>query len=190
MLVPDIAVVPRPASATVLPGGPFVLTAGTAVLVDPQPELVTVAVLAADLIGRLVDGPVEVRHHEPGAVGVIRLRLSDQLPAGEEAYRLVVGRSGVLVEARTPAGLVHGIVTLRQLAVPAPEGALHVPAVRVEDAPGTPGGACRWTSPGTSSGWPTCKLVVGLLAHYKLNVLHLHLSDDQGWRLEIPRVRC
>ncbi|MGN8244890.1 beta-N-acetylhexosaminidase [Cellulomonas soli] len=184
--MPEIAVVPRPVSATALPGGPFVIAPGTPVLVDPSAELVTVAVLAADLVGRLIDGPVEVRHHESGVVGAIRLRLSETLPAGDEAYRVVVGRSGVLVEARTAAGLVHGVVTVRQLARHATDGTVQVPAVHVEDAP-------RYAWRGLSLdlarhffGPAELRLVVGLLAHYKLNVLHLHLTDDQGWRLEIP----
>lgn len=184
--MPEIAVVPRPVSSTVLPEGPFVLAPSTPVLVDPRPELVTVAVLAADLLGRIVEGTVEVRYGDDGSDHAVRLRLTESLPAGDEAYRVVVRPDRALIEARTPHGLVHGLITLRQLVQHAADGTVHVPSVRVEDAP-------RYAWRGLSVdlarhffGLAELKLVVGLLAHYKLNVLHLHLTDDQGWRLQIP----
>ncbi|NYI59674.1 beta-N-acetylhexosaminidase [Cellulomonas soli] len=184
--MPEIAVVPRPVSLVPSPEAPFVVAPDTPLLVDPRPELITVAVLAADLLGRVIGDAIEVRYGDDGSDGAIRLRLTEALPGGDEAYRLVVGPGRVLVEARTATGLVHGVVTLRQLVRHAPDGTVSVPAVRIEDVP-------RYAWRGLSLdvarhffGLDDLKLVVGLLAHYKLNVLHLHLTDDQGWRLEMP----
>lgn len=164
---------------------PFVLTEATTVVVDSRPDLIGIAVLAADLLGRLGGRAVEVRYAESGATDIVRLRLVESLPLGDEAYRLVARNGRIDLEARTGAGLVRALVTLRQLIVSAPGGVLRVPAVRIEDAPryawrGLSVDVARHFLPVSD-----LKVVVGLMSHYKLNVLHLHLTDDQGWRLHV-----
>jgi len=179
-----VPVVPQPAFLESTGDAPFVLTDATVVVVDDRPDLIAIAVLAADLLGRVSSRSVAVRYTESDAADVVRLRLVASLP-GDEAYRLVSGPARVDLEARTPAGLVHAIVTLRQLLSTAPDGTLQVPAVRIEDAP-------RYAWRGLSLdvarhfvATQDLKVVIGLMAHYKLNVLHLHLTDDQGWRLHV-----
>lgn len=187
--MPDaIAVIPQPALLEQTGGAPFVLTEATTVVVDSRPDLIGIAVLAADLLGRVGGRSVEVRYAENSpsdASGVVRLRLVESLPPGDEAYRVVAREGRITLEARTPTGLVRAIVTLRQLIAPAPDGAVQVPAVRIEDAP-------RYSWRGLSVDVARhflpvrdLKVVIGLLAHYKLNVLHLHLTDDQGWRIHV-----
>jgi hexosaminidase len=187
--VPDaIAVIPQPALLERTSDAPFVLTESTTVVVDGRPDLIGIAVLAADLLGRVGGRAVEVRYaesSESSASGVVRLRLVESLPPGDEAYRLTSRNGRVDLEARTPTGLVRAIVTLRQLIVSAPGGVLRVPAVRIEDAPrygwrGLSVDVARHFLPVRD-----LKVVIGLMAHYKLNVLHLHLTDDQGWRLHL-----
>ncbi|WP_029289958.1 beta-N-acetylhexosaminidase [Cellulomonas sp. HZM] len=184
--MPDIAIVPRPASVEELEGGPFLVDGSTAVVVEQRPELIQVAVLSADLLGRVAGKPVQVRYDDVEGPGAVRLLLDDAAPEGDEAYSLVVTSDGVTARAREVAGLVHAVVSLRQLmACNGDEGA-SVPAVRIEDAP-------RFAWRGLSLdvarhffGVEDVKVVIGLMKHYKLNVLHLHLSDDQGWRLHVP----
>jgi hexosaminidase len=184
--VPDLALVPRPRSVEVHDTPPFVLDQATTVVIEPRPELIQVAVLAADLLGRVAEQAVQVRYRDSGERGVVLLRLTDDLPAGEEAYRLVVTAVRVDVEARTTAGLMRAIVTLRQLLARERAGFTYAPAVRIEDAPrygwrGLSIDVARHFLPVED-----LKVVIGVMAHYKLNVLHLHLTDDQGWRLHIP----
>jgi len=185
--VPDVlAVVPQPAVLERTGDAPFLFTEATTVVVDGRPDLIGIAVLAADLLGRVSGRAVEVRYSEAGASDIVRLRLVESLPAGDEAYRVVARNGRVDLEARTPAGLVRAIVTLRQLIVTAPGGVLRVPAVRIEDWPRY---AWRGLSIDVARHFVTVgdlKVIIGLLAHYKLNVLHLHLTDDQGWRLHVP----
>ena len=184
--MPQIALVPRPRSVEVLDGAPFVLDQSTTVVVEPRPELIQVAVLAADLLGRVGDQAVQVRYRDSGERGVVMLRIDDQLPGGDEAYRLVVRADRVDLEARSIAGLVHGIITLRQLLTTDRQRVTSAPAIRVEDAPRY---AWRGLSIDVARHFfrvDDLKVVIGLMAHYKLNVLHLHLTDDQGWRLQIP----
>ncbi|MEV5146084.1 beta-N-acetylhexosaminidase [Streptomyces sp. NPDC052727] len=123
----------------------------------------------------------------------VRLLLDDTLEP--EAYRLSAADRGVEIRGGGPAGVFWGAQTLRQLLGPdafrrapvRPDAALGVPHQVIEDAP--------------RFGWRGLLLDVArhfmpkegvlryldLMAAHKLNVLHLHLTDDQGWRIEIKR---
>ncbi|MFD3697227.1 beta-N-acetylhexosaminidase [Streptomyces sp. NPDC058646] len=130
----------------------------------------------------------------PGGTADVRLRL-DPDPAGSpEAYALTVDATGVELTAAGEAGLFWATQTLRQLLgpgayrrAPLPGRAWSLPYAEITDAP--------------RFGWRGLMLDVArhfmpkdgvlryidLLAAHKLNVLHLHLTDDQGWRVEIKR---
>jgi len=112
-------------------------------------------------------------------------------PAGAEGYALDVTADRVTIAAPQPAGLFYGAQTLRQLLPPAVEHRsalnrrLAVPVGQVADAPRF---AWRGFMLDVSRHFlapADVKRFVDLMALYKLNRLHLHLSDDQGWRLEI-----
>ncbi|MEV4560838.1 beta-N-acetylhexosaminidase [Kitasatospora sp. NPDC049285] len=127
-----------------------------------------------------------------GAGGSIALQLSGA-PAqvGPEGYQLTAGPTGVVIRADQPAGLFHGVQTLLQL-LPA-----KVMSTTVQSGPWTvPGGTMldypRFTDRGAmldvSRHFFTVAQVeryIDQLALYKVNYLHLHLSDDQGWRIAI-----
>ncbi|MEE1838001.1 beta-N-acetylhexosaminidase [Streptomyces sp. SP17KL33] len=123
----------------------------------------------------------------------IGLRLDPGL--GPEEYRLVSDASGVLVEGGGAAGVFWGAQTLRQLLGPgayrrAPidrDRVWTVPYVTVEDGP-----RFRWRGLMLDVArhfMPKDGVLryLDLMAAHKLNVLHLHLTDDQGWRVEIRR---
>jgi hexosaminidase len=99
-----------------------------------------------------------------------------------EGFRLTTGPTGIRIEGGDPAGVFYGCQALLQLLPPAiyRRGKVsgmpwQVPAVRVEDA-------ARHFLPKHD-----VLRFIALLAMHRLNVLHLHLTDDQGWRLEIRR---
>ncbi|MEV5608348.1 beta-N-acetylhexosaminidase [Streptomyces sp. NPDC052225] len=128
-----------------------------------------------------------------GPDGVIRLRVDPALDA--EAYRLSVTADGVDIAGGAPAGVFWGAQTLRQLLGPdayrrAPLGPGRVwtlPYVTVDDAPrfrwrGTMLDVSRHFMPKDG-----VLRYLDLLAAHKLNVFHFHLTDDQGWRVEIKR---
>jgi hexosaminidase len=109
-----------------------------------------------------------------------------------EAYELVVDpREGIRVRGQTPAGVFYGLQSLRSLLpVPPRSGVarapLTLPALRVEDAPrfayrGLMLDVARNFQPKTE-----VMRVLDLMARYKVNVLHFHLTDDEAWRVEIP----
>ncbi|WP_328298803.1 beta-N-acetylhexosaminidase [Streptomyces sp. NBC_00435] len=113
----------------------------------------------------------------------IRLRLDQDEGAGEEGYRLEAGPGGVTLTARTPAGLFHAGQTLRQLLPVSGPGT--VAGGTVTDAPrfayrGAMVDVARHFFPVEQ-----VKRYVDQLAQYKVNTLHLHLTDDQGWRIAI-----
>lgn len=121
-----------------------------------------------------------------GGTSHIRLSLvsSTRMPS-PEAYRLRAWGDQVLVEASDPRGLFYGAQTLRQLVTGDP-AKRSVPDVDIEDAP-----RFRWRGLLIDLGRhffgkPTLFKFIDEMAAYKLNVLHLHLTDDPGWRFEVP----
>lgn len=135
----------------------------------------------------------------PGSAVPFTLRLDPAAgPDGAtstERYTLRVADGEILATAAEPVGLLHAARTLRQLVVPASTDgaadgagadAVAVPAVVVHDAPRY---AWRGLSFDVVRHWfgpDDIRAVIDLVAAVKLRVLHLHLTDDQGWRIEIP----
>ena len=117
----------------------------------------------------------------------IRLSLvSRRAIADPEGYHLRAAGNDILIEASDPRGLFYGTQTLRQLIVNEPGGARYVPATDINDAP-----RFRWRGLLIDLGRhffgkQTLFKIIDEMAAYKLNVLKLHLTDYEGWRLEIP----
>lgn len=132
-----------------------------------------------------------------GRVGTNTIVITDRIAperVGSEGYRLETGASRITIYAAKPAGAFYGIQSLRQL----------LPS-DIENPDFTPGK--RWSVPGIAIedqprfGWrgllldvsrhfrdkQFVKRQIDLLAYHKMNILHWHLVDDQGWRIEIER---
>ncbi|MEV6108294.1 beta-N-acetylhexosaminidase [Streptomyces sp. NPDC051940] len=181
-------IVPAPVSA--VPGGaPYEIAAGTVIRV-PAGQEQTGGYLAG-LLRPSTGYPLPVTA-ESGADG-IRLVLdgAGSGPYGEEGYRLDAGPGAVTITAYRPAGLFHGVQTLRQLLPSAVEagtvqpGPWTVPGGTVTDRPRF---AYRGAHLDVSRHFfsvAEVKRYIDQLALYKINYLHLHLSDDQGWRIAI-----
>lgn len=111
--------------------------------------------------------------------------------APPEGYRLTVSPTGVDIIAPDEAGLLHGVQTLRQLTPPETmggrRGPVQLPVVEIEDQP-----RFRWRAAHLDVGRhlfpvPFIKKFIDLLALHKMNIFHWHLTEDQGWRIEIDR---
>ncbi|MFF8816001.1 beta-N-acetylhexosaminidase [Streptomyces pactum] len=185
--------IPAPTRAVPHPGEGFVLDETTRLTAGPGTGSAGPWLRAAlGAATGLPLGPGEPGPDDRAAAGSVELRLDPALPA--EGYRLTVRQDGALLLGGGPAGVFWGAQTLRQLLGPdafrrAPlrRGPWTLPAVEIEDAP--------------RFGWRGMMLDVArhfmpkegvlryldLLAAHKLNVLHLHLTDDQGWRIDIRR---
>jgi len=124
----------------------------------------------------------------------IIFQIDGTVPGGDEAYRLEVNEEGARLYAPTEAGLLHAAQTLRQL-LPAEifnaqlvsDVRWVIPGVVIEDAPrfGWRGGMIDVSRHFFDADF--IKRYIDLLALHKLNRFHWHLTDDQGWRIEIKR---
>ena len=103
-------------------------------------------------------------------------------PAGER-YELRVQSDGVLVAAPGPVGIFRGLTTLRQLMAGSSDR-----AVVIADGPRYAWRGLSLDVARTFFDVAAVKRVIDMLSLYKFNVLHLHLTDDQGWRIEIPEL--
>ncbi|MFE6662887.1 beta-N-acetylhexosaminidase [Streptomyces sp. NPDC057697] len=181
-------VVPAPAAAE--PGGsPYTITAGTRIRVDGSGEARKVGDYLAGVLRPSTGYPLPVTGD--GGDG-IRLRVDARDgELGAEGYRLKSGRGSVTITARGPAGLFHGVQTLRQLLPAGVErrspqrGPWTVAGGTVTDVPRYAYRSAMLDVSRHFFSVAEVKRYIDQLALYKMNKLHLHLSDDQGWRIAI-----
>jgi hexosaminidase len=117
--------------------------------------------------------------------GDILLVLNGDASLGEEGYELWIGPEAVKLSANCPAGLFYGVQTLRQLLPTDSSGTLSLPAVSIRDLPRFEWRGAMLDVARHFFAVEDVKRYIDLISHYKMNRLHLHLSDDQGWRIEI-----
>jgi len=103
-----------------------------------------------------------------------------------EGYRLTVAADGVILDADGPVGVLRGLATLRQLIETNPPGAA-LPYARIDDAPRFAWRGLMIDTVRHFMTLETIKRQIDAMERVKLNVLHLHLSDDQGFRVESKR---
>lgn len=125
------------------------------------------------------------------STGAIRLVL-DPTVHGSEAYRLDIDQNGVWIAASTPAGLFYGAQTFRQiLPAEAELGPIRLPVdlprLHIEDAPRFAHRGFLLDVSRHFFGKDEIKRLIDLMAIQKLNRFHWHLTDDQGWRIEIKK---
>jgi hexosaminidase len=190
------AVIPLPQSIDLSPGSTFVVTAQTVIIVPPGDDRVlAIGQFLSHWIG-LAAAPAPPRVEAAGQTmpgGSIVLALG-AAAAGDEGYDLSITSERVTIAANQPAGLFYGVQTLRQLLPPFVEfggvrpdrsRAVMAPAGRIVDRPRF---AWRGAMLDVARHFFTVddvKRYLDLMALYKLNRLHLHLADDQGWRIDI-----
>ncbi len=191
---PAPQVVPAPASLVLATGLPFEILRTTSVFVDTtSAEVRSIGEMLASLIRRPTSFPVAVAPIGVPSIGAIILRLApDRTALGEEGYELNVTSDSVRLVANRPAGLFRGIQTIRQLLPADIESDMGldrvdwpIPALTIVDQPRF---AWRGAMLDVARHFFTVREVeqyIDILALYKMNVLHLHLSDDQGWRIVI-----
>jgi hexosaminidase len=171
-----VAVVPAPVELAVRSGAPFTLTEGAGIHADDAALEVVVAAYVAAVAER-----AHVALSPAGDTARIRFSLDATLAA--EEYRIAVDAQGIEVEAGAPVGAFWAVQTLLQL--PAAGDAAHVPAVAVHDAPRFGYRGAMLDVARHFFSVADVERYLDRVASLKLNVLHLHLTDDQGWRIAI-----
>lgn len=186
----EISLVPLPKSV-VRQEGHFTINTQTRIVAGAN--LRSVAKLAQETLRPATGFPLSIA--AKGDMNAIEFTLDPEaLDLGDEGYRLVSNGDGVQIVAKKPSGAFYGLQTLRQL-LPAnifsPTKVSGVdwtlPAVKIEDRP-----RFRWRGLMVDVGRNFMPIeylhrFIDLMALHKMNTFHLHLTEDQGWRIEIKR---
>lgn len=197
-------VVPAPVSVVGSSGAPFTFGATTLIVADGPMEVARTGEFLAKILRKSTGYalPVSRVGRRLGApngrsvqnVLLLRIDSATAEAEGQEGYVLDITADTLRISAPTPAGVFFGVATLRQLlpfGIEAEQSALKlttsfaVPAGRITDRPRF---AWRGSMLDVARHFFTVDEVkqhIDLLALYKLNTLHLHLADDQGWRIQI-----
>jgi hexosaminidase len=180
----DPSIIPQPVTLNVT-DGTFEISKNTVISYKDK-EL-------ADIAGYLSAGLGGVRVKEGSGAGItLMLTSGDDQKIGTEGYKLEVKKSGITISAGKPNGIFYGVQTLLQMlpaenecCKPESNGSHLVKCAEIEDYP-----RFKWRGLllDVSRHFFTIdevKKMIDQMSAYKLNVLQLHLTDDQGWRVEI-----
>ncbi len=184
-----LSVIPEPVSMVI--GNSYFKLPETIVLNIPNlPELKQTSETALGKLS-MTGRKVELGNTTGATIRCVLNKSEDKL-LGQEGYRLSVKQNGVLISANKPAGLFYGLQTLWQLMpreidskTKMSDVAWQVPTVEIIDYPRF---GWRGLMFDVSRHFFTVKDVedfIDLMVQYKLNLLHMHLTDDEGWRVEI-----
>ena len=168
----------------------FKLTRRAAITLDTSnPQLIGIARYFNNKVAPATGFEIPVEKH-----GNIEFKLTDNTAFGAEGYRLQVKHGDIIITAHQPAGIFYGIQTLLQMLPPEIKNSQKqkginwtVPCTDITDKPQF---AWRGLMLDVSRHWFTkekVKKYIDELAEYKMNVFHWHLTDDQGWRIEIKK---
>ncbi len=178
------AIIPRPLELK-LKEGQFLISSATGIQVEPSGH-------DLERIGVFLSGHLQ-RYHSvtlrkgKGNDGTIRLRLNRGIEGGPEAYRITTGKDGILIESEAPNGIFYGVQSLLQMLPPDSASTPSVPYSEIYDKP-----RFTWRGLHLDVGrhfFPVfyIKRYIDFMAMYKLNKFHWHLTEDQGWRIEIKK---
>ena len=179
-------VVPLPKSVVMVKGQPFNLTSATTIVYEgTNPEMKRNARFLSEYIQQSTGIKTTLLDKRDKKAAAIVLVINPKVQ-GDEAYRLTVNNKQVTIAASTPAGVFYGIQTLRKSLPVQTNGAdITLPSVDIADAP-------RFGYRGMMLDcgrhfFPVSfvKKFIDILAMHNMNVFHWHLTEDQGWRLEI-----
>lgn len=173
----EVRLIPQPDSIS-LAGESYSLPDEINLFADPA--LAGEASLAMETIARISGKKVSAATDQTQADIQIRLAAES---ASAEAYHMAITSQGITIEASTPAGAFYGLQSLYQLI----SQSTKIPCLTIADKP-------RFSWRGmhfdvSRHFFPTGELkrLIDLAAMHKLNIFHIHLTDDQGWRIEIKK---
>lgn len=178
----DYEVVPLPQSILLQKGDGFLLTSGKTISCNTDDGKVRRdAQFLRDYIREYTGIELQIVDKK----GDIQLSLDSKI-SSPEGYKLAVGKKRVTISGQTPAGIFYGIQTLRK-SLSAQADTILLPSVIVTDAPrfgyrGMHLDCSRHFFPISF-----VKEYIDLLAMHNMNTFHWHLTDDQGWRIEIKK---
>jgi hexosaminidase len=186
---PTYALIPYPASL-VPASGSFTVTGATRLVLPTEAEVFAQeARQLQDLLTKGLGKPLtQTKQATANSIALVY----DKTITAPEGYRLTVTPQHVTLAAKEPAGMFRAVQTIRQLLPPTIEkpgkaGTLQLPAVQIQDQPAYAWRGMHLDVARHFFSTDYLKKYIDLLALYKFNKLHLHLTDDQGWRIEIKK---
>lgn len=184
----DYQIVPKPEKLTMTKGR-FLINSNTKIISDAS--LKGEANYLSELIAKGSNKQLEILE-QGSANGNINLKL-DSLIKSSEGYNLVVSYDQIIISGKTPAGVFYGIQSLRQLMPVAIEtveqelNELTIPGVEISDHPRYGYRGMHLDVGRHFFGVESVKKYLDLIAMHKMNKFHWHLTEDQGWRIEIKK---
>ena len=188
-----ISIIPKPIKVDIKLNH-FTLTKNTAILTDP--DLLKQAEFLKNLIAPSTGFELVIKDlsKKDGDNNIIILNLEEKEKTSHpEGYKLEVSQEKIEILGSTPQGVFYGIQTLRQL-LPVEIESLSkvnrewsVPCVNIEDYPRFSWRGFMLDESRHFFGKETVKKMLDLMVSLKFNIFHWHLTDDQGWRIEIKK---
>lgn len=180
----DISIIPKPAEM-VIKQGTFELSSNCWLDYDASnKDLHRMANFFQDYVQEVYNIYLDGTETE----NVIRLKISKHLHLGKEVYLLNVDKNSIVITASEPNGLFYGLQSLKHLLpVNAKNNSLTIPCIDIKDQPRF---AWRGSMLDVSRHFfpvSFIKKYIDILAMYKINTFHWHLTEDQGWRIEIKK---
>lgn len=186
------SIIPKPVTSQP-DGNAFILTNDTRIVIaESGKNIENVANFLAGKLKPATGYDFEISTDENPGKGTIFLSLVGDQELGPEGYELAISDNGIKITANEPVGLFWGVQTLRQVLPEQIENSSNAADISWEVATGTIRDYPQYSWRGSMLdiarhffGVDDIKHYIDLISLYKMNTLHLHLSDDQGWRIEI-----
>ena len=186
-----ISLIPQPVSL-VQGSGSFILPAALSVIVPQNDEIKKIAAQFSKQVSAATGYKVTIKEGNAAILKSILISLSADKTLPDEGYRLKVNKTGITLIAKNPAGIFYGIQTLLQLLpsdimgkAPNERKEWSIPFVTIEDYPRFGWRGLMLDVSRHFFNVSQVKDYIDQMVKYKFNLLHLHLTDDQGWRIQI-----
>jgi len=183
----NIRIIPNPRE--LVPGqGTFTLSQQTRILASAESQ--STAMFLQSYLEDLSGIQNAIVESTEAAGDLIQFKLDNRL--AREAYELIVAQHGIQIIASNNTGWFYGVQSLIQLFpvlshLSKGNSSVEIPAVTIKDAPRFPWRAFMLDEARYFKGMEQVKLLLDEMAFLKMNVFHWHLTDDQGWRIEINK---
>jgi len=180
----EISIIPKPAEMSVKTGS-FVLNNDCVLNFDAENKD---AVRIASFFQEYLNEVYGLKISSEGTGNKISFKIMSRLNLGKEGYLLKVDNKSIVITASEPNGLFYGLQSLKQLLpLEISNNSLEIPCLDVKDQP-----RFAWRGNMLDVGrhfFPVSfiKKYIDILAMYKINTFHWHLTEDQGWRIEIKK---
>ena len=180
----QVHIIPQPASME-LEGDYFIIDANTSIqFKQSDKDLAALGAYFSDYIRNISGYTLPLNKKKKKSIRFVL----EKVDVGAEGYKLSVSLAAILIKANTRAGLFYGLQSLLQtLPAVRTNEALQVPGMEITDAPRFEWRGMMLDVSRHFYSVEAIKDIIDLLALYKMNVFHWHLTDNEGWRLEIKK---